>query len=150
MAKANATSFKRGRRKTGGRKTGVPNRNTRVLQQAALLAAAAAGSEKGENGLFLYLTKVAKKQPAIFLPLLGRLLPLQVESQQISKTEVTYRSAAEIHQKLIRRGVPVDRIFSGPTDFAKETETKQLPLGPHSNDLESEHDDASQKPKIIR
>jgi hypothetical protein len=118
--KSNGTTFKRGRRKTGGRRLGVPNRNTRVLREAVLLAAVAAGSEKGKNGLYLYLKKVAKKQPAIFLPLLGRLLPLQVESQQTSKTEVTYRSAAEIHQELARRGVPVDRIFSEQTSFFRE------------------------------
>ena len=122
MAKVNSTTFKRGRRKTGGRRRGIPNRNTRVLREAVLLAAAAAGSEKGRNGLFLYLKKVAKKQPAIFMPVLARLLPLQVESQQTSKTEVTYRSFAEIRQELIKRGVPVDIIYPALTDEADETE----------------------------
>src|ERR1035437_7175152 len=82
--KANAMTFKRGCRKSGGRQIGTPNRSTRLLREAVLLAAAAAGSEKGRNGLFLFLKKNAKKQPAIFMPVLARLLPLQVESQQTS------------------------------------------------------------------
>jgi hypothetical protein len=114
--KANAMTFKRGRRKSGGRQIGTPNRSTRLLREAVLLAAAAAGSEKGRNGLFLYLKKVAKKQPSVFMPILARLLPLQVESQQTSKTEVTYRSVAEIRQELIKRGVPVDTIYPALTD----------------------------------
>jgi hypothetical protein len=120
--KVNATTFRKGRKKTGGRRAGTPNRNTQVLREAVLLAAAAAGSEKGRNGLFLYLKKVAKKQPAIFMPVLGRLLPLQVESQQTSKTEVTYRSFAEIRRELIKRGVPVDTIYPALADATDETD----------------------------
>ena len=121
--KPNATSFRRGRQKTGGRRRGTPNRNTQLLREVVLLAAAAAGSEKGKNGLFLYLKGVAKKKPAIFVPLLGKILPLQVESQQISKTEVTYRGAAEIREELIRRGVPVEFIFSEPTSVDVQAAT---------------------------
>ena len=121
--KSNGTSFRRGRKKTGGRQAGVPNKNTRLLREAVLLAAAAAGSETAKDGLFRYLKKVAKNKPAVFVPLLGRMLPLQVESQQPSKTEVTYRGVEEIRQELIRRGVPVDRIFSEPTSVNSATNT---------------------------
>lgn len=100
----------------------MPNKNTQVLREAALLAAAAAGSETGKNGLYLYLKKVAKKYPSVFLPFLGRLQPLQVESQQTSKTEVTYRSVAEIRQELIKRGVPVDTIYPALTDETDKTD----------------------------
>src|ERR1035437_8965249 len=123
--KSNGTTFKRGRRKTGGRRLGVPNWNTRVLREAVLLAAAAAGSEKGRNGLFLYLKKVAKRQPAVFMPVLARLLSLQVESQQTSKTEVRYRSVAELRQELIKRGVPVDTIYPALTDKTDEDPDEQ-------------------------
>ncbi len=134
MAKANATSFKSGRRKTGGRRIGVPNRNTRVLREAVLLAAAAAGSENGENGLFLYLTKVAKKQPAIFLPLLGRLLPLQVESlaNLENRSHVPQRCGDPPGVNPARRAC--GSYFFDPTSFSKEAETKRLPFGPHTND----------------
>jgi hypothetical protein len=103
----------------------VPNKNTRVLREAVLLAAAAAGSEKRRNGLFLYLKKVAKRQPAVFMPVLARLLPLQVESQQTSKTKVTYRSVAELRQELIKRGVPVDTIFPALTDAGETDKTEK-------------------------
>jgi hypothetical protein len=123
--KANKTTFRRGRPKTGGRGRGTVNKNTLVLREAVLLAAAAAGSEKGTNGLFLYLKKVAKKQPAVFMPVLARLLPLHIESQQTSKTEVTYRSFAEIRQELIKRGVPVDTIYPPLTDKTDEDPDEQ-------------------------
>ena len=146
--KANGTSFKRGRRKTGGRRRGMPNKNTQVLREAALLAAAAAGSETGKNGLYLYLKKVAKKYPSVFLPFLGRLQPLQVESQQTSKTEVTYRSVSKLQQELMRRGVPVDLIYSrlpALTDGTDETgETDKPDSGKPDDTGKSDEDSGEQ------
>jgi hypothetical protein len=132
---ANLTSFRKGRRKTGGRQHGTPNKNTRVLREAVLLAAAAAGNEGGNDGLFQYLKKVAKKRPAIFFPLLARLLPLQIESQETANMQVTYRSAAEVRDELLRRGVPVNLMPVEPPQSDVE-------LGPRkvgsSNETESQ------------
>ena len=121
--KANKTTFRRGRPKTGGRARGTANRNTLVLREAVLLAAAAAGSEKRRNGLFLYLKNVAKKHPAIFMPVLAWLLPLQMDSQQSSKAEIEYRSFAEIRRELVERGVPVDTIYPALADATDATDT---------------------------
>jgi hypothetical protein len=64
---------KKGHPKTGGRKTGTPNKLTVALKEAILQAANEAGGKKGLVG---YLTKQAVSQPSSFLALLGRLLPL--------------------------------------------------------------------------
>ena len=110
----NSNSFRKGRRKTGGRKRGTPNKSTKLLREVVLLAAAAAGSERADDGLYRYLKNVAKKSPAIFIPLLSRCLPLQVESQQTQTVEVNYRTANELREELIRRGVPIDSLFPVP------------------------------------
>ena len=68
--------------KTGGRQKGTPNKVTAQLKDAILLAAENAG---GEQGLVGYLTDVAEKQPAIFLPLLVKILPIQIEEERIEK-----------------------------------------------------------------
>jgi hypothetical protein len=118
--KANATTFKRGRKKTGGRKRGTPNRNTRILGEAIVAAAEAAGSERGKDGLFQYFKKLAKEQPAIFVPLLGKLITPQFESRQTSTIEVIYRTPAEIRQELDQHGL-LDFLLAEPSPFDDES-----------------------------
>ncbi len=62
-----------------GRVKGSPNRMTRVLKDAILAAAEAAGQDgKGKNGLHGYLVRLAIKEPRSFASLLGRVMPLQI------------------------------------------------------------------------
>jgi hypothetical protein len=62
-----------------GRKPGVPNKTTALLKDAILEATAAAG---GKDGLVGYLTAQAKRSlktnPAPYMGLLGRVMPLQI------------------------------------------------------------------------
>ncbi len=58
-----------------GRIKGVPNKTTALLKDAILRAAEAAG---GGDGLVGYLTTQATENPAPFLALLGKVLPMQV------------------------------------------------------------------------
>jgi hypothetical protein len=58
-----------------GRPKGVPNKNTTLLKDAILAAATQAG---GKEGLVGYLAKQATENPQSFLPLLGKVLPLQL------------------------------------------------------------------------
>lgn len=60
---------------TGGSRKGIPNRTTALLKDAILTAATNAG---GKEGLVGYLTTQATENPTSFLPLLGKVLPLQV------------------------------------------------------------------------
>lgn len=62
-----------------GRVKGVPNKSTRILREAIILAAERVGEDgKGKAGLVGYLTRLAQSQPKAFAGLLGRTLPLQV------------------------------------------------------------------------
>lgn len=61
-----------------GRPKGLPNKTTALLKDAILRAAEAAG---GGEGLVGYLTTQAKDNPAPFLSLLGKVLPMQVTGE---------------------------------------------------------------------
>ena len=60
--------------KTGGRQKGTPNKTTALLKDAILLAATNASG----GNLVAYLERPATKNPAPFLTLLGKVLPLQL------------------------------------------------------------------------
>lgn len=61
-----------------GRPKGTQNKTTRLLKDAILMAAQAAGGGK-KDGLVKYLTVQAKENPPAFMTLLGKVLPLQIE-----------------------------------------------------------------------
>lgn len=63
---------------TGGSRKGVPNKTTALLKDALLEAARLAG---GREGLVGYLTAQAQRNPAAFLALLGKVLPLQLAGE---------------------------------------------------------------------
>lgn len=72
--------------KTGGRKKGTPNKSTKALKDAILLAAEAEGMDgRGTDGLLGYLRRVAQEDIKAYSALLGRVLPLQVNA------DVTHR-----------------------------------------------------------
>jgi len=63
----------------GGRRKGVPNKNTSALKDAILRAAELVGSDgKGTDGLVGYLVSVAKADTKAFAGLLGKVLPTQL------------------------------------------------------------------------
>ncbi len=64
--------------KTGGRQKGTPNKTTSLLKDAILRAAEEAG---GAEGLVGYLRQQAVDSPNAFLPLLGKVLPLQIAGE---------------------------------------------------------------------
>lgn len=62
-----------------GRPKGVPNKTTTLLKDALLQAAANAG---GKDGLVGYLQTQATANPQSFLPLLGKVLPMQITGSE--------------------------------------------------------------------
>ena len=60
-----------------GRPKGSRNKVTNVLKDAILLA----GEQAGDGDLVAYLEKQARENPGPFLTLLGKVLPLQVNSE---------------------------------------------------------------------
>lgn len=76
MSKKQTTENLIGKGKPGpGRPKGLPNKTTQLLKDAILKAAEEAG---GEEGMVGYLVIQAKTNPQSFLPLLGKVLPMQV------------------------------------------------------------------------
>src|SRR5262245_27484098 len=81
-----ARSMTDGRFKSGydvrrftGRKPDVPARHTRLLREAFILAAEAAGGGP-PDGLVRYLTAQAIAHPVAFLAVLAKAMPLQVQA----------------------------------------------------------------------
>lgn len=64
-------------RKTGGRVKGTPNKMTAALKDAILEAARLAGGGD-EDGTVKYLTDQATANPAAFMSLLGKVLPMTI------------------------------------------------------------------------
>lgn len=61
-----------------GRPKGSQNKTTALLKDAILKAAEAAG---GKDGLVGYLTVQAQENPAPFMTLLGKVLPMQIDAK---------------------------------------------------------------------
>lgn len=77
-----------GRKKTGGRKKGTPNKVNALLKDAILQAATEAGLKEGLVG---YLKTQAVLNPQSFLPLLGKVMPLQVTGNNGDPIETVTR-----------------------------------------------------------
>jgi hypothetical protein len=104
-----------------GRKRGSVNKRTALLKEAILLAAELEGdqdlrttarlkSETDEEiakrgGLVGYLRWIARNHPAPYASLLGRVLPMQVRVD--ARTDVTYRTVAEVERDMAARGFAV-------------------------------------------
>lgn len=78
-----------------GRPRGSRNKTTVVLKDAILLAAEKAG---GKAGVIGYLTNQAKENPAAFMTLMGKLIPLQVggKDDEPIKMDVTVSPADKL------------------------------------------------------
>ena len=64
----------------GGRPKGAQNKTTRVLKEAIILAAEQSKHSKAGD-LEGYLRYLADEKPELFVPLLAKLLPLQVKAK---------------------------------------------------------------------
>jgi len=65
-----------------GRAKGTPNKTTKALKDAILMAAEATGCDgKGKDGLVGYLKHVAASDVKAFSTLLGKVLPMQVTGE---------------------------------------------------------------------
>lgn len=74
-----------------GRPKGLPNKTTALLKDAILQAAEKAG---GKEGMIGYLTTQATANPQSFLPLLGKVLPMQVTGEDGGPLQVIINKPA--------------------------------------------------------
>lgn len=106
--KRKGTFVKNDPRKGKGRAPGQPNKTTRVLREAVILAAELSGSNgRGKDGLVGYLLRCAK-QPKVFVPLLSKMLPLQItglngKPVEIISSGMGVQKAAELYAETIRQ-----------------------------------------------
>jgi hypothetical protein len=121
--KANETIFKRGRRKTGGRKPGTRNKITADLGDDFLAAAEVLGYDgRGKDGRAGYIRHLAEKYPPVYAKGLIRMMPQKIETKITSRANVVYRSSNAIRDELLRRNVPVDMIYPALTDATDATD----------------------------
>lgn len=94
--------------KTGGRLPGSPNKITRHLKEALILAAERHGSDKkGKDGLVGYLYHLARYEPRSFASLLGKLLPFQITGKDGVALEVVVKTREDVAKQMQERGLPV-------------------------------------------
>jgi hypothetical protein len=104
-------NFQKGKPKTGGRKMGVENKTPKLLKDAIMMAAELEGSNQhGKDKLVGFLRRVARDDLRGFVMLLGRVLPLQVESRSDMKVEVVYHTVEEVRRELLSRGISVETV----------------------------------------
>jgi hypothetical protein len=114
-------TFQNGHRKFGGRKKGTPNVVTKDLKIAIIEAPARLGSDgKGKDGLVGYLMVLAAEDTRTYGALLRALLPLQTAPKP--DDTITFRSAEELREELIKRGVPASLLQLPKPRFVTEAE----------------------------
>jgi hypothetical protein len=102
-----------------GRRAGIPNRTTRILREAILLAAEQVGEDKhGHDGLVGYLRKIAVEEPRAFCQLLQRVLPLQVNARVAVEDVLRdrYESYADAARAMRELGVAPQRLLPRAED----------------------------------
>ena len=66
----------------GGRTKGTPNKVTKLLKDAILMAAETVGADgRGQNGVVGYCQRLAEHEPKAFAGLLAKVLPTQVTTE---------------------------------------------------------------------
>jgi hypothetical protein len=111
-----------------GRKIGSPNLTTKIVREAAIMAAEIVGQDgRGKNGLVGYLVSAARKHPVPFLSLLGKCVPVEVKgtvAQEIS--DVKYKSVAELREALLQQGIVPSEIYG--LEFHDPVTLEPLPM----------------------
>jgi hypothetical protein len=111
----------------GGSAPGVPNKMTTTLKDAILKAAELVGADgKGKDGLVGNLKDLAGNRKELFVPLLARVLPLQINAKSDEKPVVVYRSLEESRAALRERGIDPDVIEAAmEPKFLREQKKKE-------------------------
>ena len=100
-----------GKPKRGGRQPGATNKTPRLLKEALMIAAELEGSnEKGKDKLVGFLRMMARNDLRSFAQLLGRIIPLQINTKGDIRVEVTYRTIDDVRTALADRGISLQQL----------------------------------------
>lgn len=108
LNKPNGHAKPKERYKLNGRPKGVKNKTTRIIKDAIMLAAESVGADGyGKHGLVGYLERIAIKEPKAFCILLGKLLPLQIqtpnnEPPRLIVADMSPQEAAQLYAETLR------------------------------------------------
>ena len=102
--------FQPGHPRYGGRQPGG-GKHIKLLRELILTAAELEGNDgEGREGILGYLRKIAKEDMRMFAMLLGRVLPLQVETKTDFRETTTYRDVEDVRADLEARGISIEAI----------------------------------------
>jgi hypothetical protein len=87
----------------------TPNVISRALKDAIIWATEHSKDSK-DGTLESYVLDLADNHKALFVPLLGRLLPLQINARTQQTTKVVYSTVEEVRAALIARGLSAERV----------------------------------------
>lgn len=87
----------------------MPNVISRALKDAIIWATEHSKDSK-DGTLESYVLDLADNHKALFVPLLGRLLPLQINARTQQTTKVVYSTVEEVRAALIARGLAAERV----------------------------------------
>lgn len=73
------------------RKKRTVSKSSKLMKNAILKAAEQAGNKMGGNGLVSYLEEQAVSNPRSFIPLLGKVLPMEIAGEQANTMRTVTR-----------------------------------------------------------
>ena len=91
-----------------GRAPGTPNKVSRAFKDALIWAAENSKDSK-DGTLESYLLDLADNHKGLFVPMLGRLLPLQINARTQQTNKIVYSTVEEVRSALIARGLSPER-----------------------------------------
>lgn len=116
---AGGVRYKKGHKKVGGRKKGVPNLLTREMREAIVNAAIRLGADgKGKDGLEGYMMMLGSEEKKTFGMLLRAVLPMQVNASINTSVNVKYKTLEEVTEEARKLGLPERRVFE-LTDYKR-------------------------------
>jgi hypothetical protein len=120
--KSNRTSFRPGRKKTGGRRAGALNKNTITVKDTIAMAAENIG---GVDRLVTWINESPTNERLFWTQMYLRLLPLQINTKVERTDTVVYKTVEDFRVALIERGIPEENIKSLLQLPGPENQTRQ-------------------------
>jgi hypothetical protein len=132
-----------------GRLKGVPNKFTRVMREASIIAAEQAARELGAGSTLVdYLRFIATRYPAVYArSILARLIPYAVNLN----ANMALQSSAEIRAELIAKGIPVpEYLFKRPQVPAPGPRIERRPVPSDPEPPPEPDEDALPREPVVR